>query len=275
MMQGMKKDAENRSIKFLLAIDEFKPLLWARKDIRRSVIEHLAHLVNDKTINDSRYANILLSLIQRPDQDTNQVFDQFLTIATRKTSIERSTFARRFRDIISLYYTELDISIIASSNIIHSKNMNPNKIKENDFIQSLRPYTFEALIYAGKISGRNPGLCMLILDDALRELTKTLKNFEIDPDKIEIDESMIDRVTTKRSEQERNKLSERQIRFLQFLESPRRPNEVALKLNNLKVSQDQIEFFISDLQNKGLIEKTPNKLITTTLLWSKGSKYGI
>jgi len=275
LMQGMRTDSENRKVRYLLIIDEFKPLLWARSDIRRSVIEHLAHIVNDRTSEDIRYTNILLSLIQRPDQDTNQVFDQFLTISTKKTNIERSTFARRFRDIISLFYNELDISIIGSHNILNAKEINPNTIKEEEFIKLLKPFTFEALIYAARMSGRNPGFCMLLLDDALREVENNLRNMNIDPDKIEIDEKIIDTVSKKRFENERKQLTEDQIKFLQYLENPRKPNEIALKLNSLKIPPDQIEIFISDLQNRGLIEKNTDNSITTTLLWSKGSKYGI
>lgn len=273
LMQGMKKDAESRSVKYLLAIDEFKPLLWARSDIRRSVIEHLAHAVNDRTSTDVRYANVLFSLIQRPDQDTRQVFDQFLTVSTRRTKVERSAFERRFRSVVSLFYTELDISMIASSNILRAKHMDPSKVREEDFVRALRPYSFEALIYAARISGRNPGFCMLLVDDALREVERNLKNMDVDPDKIEIDEKMIDVVSRRRFEQESKRLSEEQVQFLRFLETPRKPQEVALRLNVLRVSKEDVEAFVSDLQGRGLVEKTTDDLITTTLLWSKGSRY--
>ena len=89
LLKGIKTDSWKREVKYLLIIDEFKPLLWARSDIRRNVIEHLAHIVNDRNTHDGRYANLMLSLIQRPDQDSTQVFDQMLTISSRKANIER------------------------------------------------------------------------------------------------------------------------------------------------------------------------------------------
>ena len=151
--------------------------------------------------------------------------------------------------------------------------MDPSKVREEDFVRALRPYSFEALIYAARISGRNPGFCMLLVDDALREVERNLKNMDVDPDKIEIDEKMIDVVSRRRFEQESKRLSEEQVQFLRFLETPRKPQEVALRLNVLRVSKEDVEAFVSDLQGRGLVEKTTDDLITTTLLWSKGSRY--
>lgn len=273
LMKCMKVDSEKRGVKYLLTIDEFKPLLWARSDLRRTVIEHLAHVVNDRTRLGDRYANVMLSLIQRPDQDSEQVFDQMLTISTRKANIERSAFERRFRDIVSLFYNELDISIIASSSILYAKGIHPDNVEENDFLGLLKPFNFEALIHAARMSGRNPGFCMLLLDDALREAEKSASASKVARQKMEINEDTIDSIAKKRFEKESKRLSEEQINFLRFLETPRKPNEVALQLNTLKVPRDDVELFISDLQRRGLIEKTKDNLITTTMLWLKGSKY--
>ena|GEM_PF-3160881 len=273
LMKCMKFDSEKRGVKYVLAIDEFKPLLWARSDIRRTVIEHLAHVVNDRNGLGDRYANLMLTLIQRPDQDSEQVFDQMLTISTRKTSVERSAFERRFREILSLFYNELDISIIASSSILYAKGINPDNVKENDFLDMLKPFSFEALMHAARMSGRNPGFCMLLLDDALKEAEKQASSPGLSPEKIEINEDTIDLIAKKRFEREGKRLTEEQVKFLQFLETPRRPDEVALQLNTLKIPREDVEVFISDLQRRGLIEKTKDDLITTTMLWLKGSKY--
>ena len=90
---------------------------------------------------------------------------------------------------------------------------------------------------------------------------------------IEINEETIDFIAKKRFEQESKRISKKQINFLRFLETPRKPNEVALHLNILKIPRDDVELFLSELQSRGLIEKTKDGLITTTMLWSKGSKY--
>ncbi len=90
---------------------------------------------------------------------------------------------------------------------------------------------------------------------------------------MEINETTIDEIAKKRFERESKRLTDEEIKFLRYLETPRKSNEVALQLNALKIPREDVEMFISGLQSRGLIEKTRDDLITTTMLWSKGSKY--